>query len=151
MKKRTLYVTLSLSLLAWLLTACTPRQQTGRGFVFPGGDSERGRLAFVELGCYNCHAVSGVSFPAPAEAPERLVILGGEVSNMRSYGDLVTSIIHPSQRISENLTGQPLPDPKVSPMPVVNEVMTVQQMLDLAEFLQPQYRQLLQLYEGPVF
>jgi len=151
MKKRTLYVTLSLSLLVWLLTACTPRQQTGRGFVFPGGDSERGRLAFVELGCYNCHAVSGVSFPAPAVAPERIVIIGGEVSTLRSYGDLITSIIHPSQRISEKLAGQPLPDPKVSPMPAVNDVMTVQQMLDLAEFLQPQYRQLLQLYEGPVF
>jgi predicted small secreted protein len=150
MKKRTLYVILSLSLLAWLLTACTPRQQTGRGFVFPGGDADRGRLAFVELGCYNCHAVSGVSFPAPSQAPERLVILGGEVSNLRSYGDLITSIIHPSQRISEKVAGQPLPDPKVSPMPVVNEVMTVQQMLDLAEFLQPQYRQLLQLYEGPM-
>ncbi len=151
MKNRTRYIVLSFALLGWLLTACTPRQQTGRGFVFPGGDSQRGRLAFVELGCYNCHAVSGVALPAPTKAPERLVILGGEVSNLRSYGDLITSIIHPSQRISGSLAGQTLPDPKVSPMPTVNVVMTVQQMLDLAEFLHPQYRQLLPLYEGPGF
>ena len=53
MKNRTLYLTLFVSSVAWLLTACTPRQQTGRGFVFPGGDAERGQLAFVELGCIN--------------------------------------------------------------------------------------------------
>ena len=150
MKNRTLYLTLFVSSVAWLLTACTPRQQTGRGFVFPGGDAERGQLALVELGCINCHAVSGVTLPAPTLTAERFIMLGGDVSNLRSYGDLVTSIIHPSQRISEKIADQTLPDPASSPMPAVNAVMTVQQMLDIVDFLQPRYRQLPQLYEGPM-
>jgi hypothetical protein len=37
---------------------------------------------------------------------------------------------------------------KESPMPGVNDVMTVQEMIDLVTFLQPRYRVLAPLYEG---
>ncbi len=45
------------SLLALLLsaalfaTACSSREKSGKGFVFPGGDANRGQTAFLELGC----------------------------------------------------------------------------------------------------
>lgn len=34
-------------------------EDQSRGFAFPPGDTDRGKAAFVELGCPACHAVQG--------------------------------------------------------------------------------------------
>ena len=122
-----------------LLTGCDLGPKSGRGFVFPEGNIARGQKAFVELKCCECHQVDGVAgLPAPTVAPEKVVKLGGEFARIRTYGDLVTAVIHPANAITIRL---PVPEMKVSPMPVVNDTMTVAQMLDIVTFLHPRYKQ----------
>lgn len=130
--------------LAWL-AGCDSGPKSGRGFVFPEGDMARGQKAFVELKCYECHRVDRVAdLPPPTAAPGKVVLLGGEVDALRTYGDLVTAVIHPSQALTGGLPG---PAGQVSSMPQANATMTVGQMLDIVTFLQPRYRRLEPLYD----
>ena len=128
-----------------LLTGCDLGPKSGRGFVFPEGDLARGQKAFVDLKCYECHRVDGVAgLPAPAVVPGKVVLLGGEVRTLRTYGALVTAVIHPAQARTAwapGLTG------KDTVMPRVNETMTVAQMLDIVTFLHPHYRKLMPHHE----
>lgn len=128
-----------------LLGGCG-EQQTSTRFQMPSGDPERGRAAFVALQCVQCHRVAGVGLPAPAVDADRVVTLGGDVTKLRSYGDLITSIIHPSQRLSELMAG-PMPADGKSPMPSMMERMTVAQLIDLVTFLHPRYSELEPLYQ----
>jgi len=136
------------ALLALGLTAgCDFSPKSGRGFVFPDGDVERGKTAFVAMKCYNCHRVAGVpDLPVPVASPEKIVVLGGKVSRLRTYGDLVTSIIHPSYELSENFAMPAREGRTDSPMKPVNDKMTVAQMLDIVTFLHPRYKELEPLY-----
>lgn len=119
---------------ALLLSACEPQ---ARGFSLPPGDVDRGRAAFVELGCAQCHKVVGE--PELEVADPRLEIsLGGRTTRVKTYGDLVTSIINPSHRISATGPGTTNAD-GTSTMRVYNDVMTVQQLVDLVTFLQDHY------------
>jgi hypothetical protein len=68
--------------------------------------------------------------------------LGGEVLKVKTYGDLVTSIINPSHVISEEYLDK-LPEipgtlPE-SPMPDFTREMTVAEMVDLVAFLHSRY------------
>lgn len=125
---------------------------TNTRFEMPEGDAQRGKAAFVALECYTCHRVSGVELPAPTVDTARVVILGGEVTRLRTYGDLITSIIHPTERISD-LMRTPLPEGAAqSPMKEVNNVMSVAQLIDLVTFLKPQYQRLEPLYyPNPIY
>jgi len=115
---------------------------SARNLQLPKGNVENGKVAFVDLKCVRCHIIAGVELPKPTEASDRIVTLGGDVARLRTIGDLLTSIIHPSAVISEKM---PRPDGKKvteSPMPVVNDDMTVTQMIDLVTFLQPRFTQI---------
>ncbi len=128
-----------------LLTGCDYGPKSGRGFVFPEGNIARGQKAFVDLKCYDCHRVVGVpDLPAPALPPEKVVPLGGEVLTLRTYGELVTAVIHPAKAVTAAAPGRTEKDP---PMLPVNDAMTVTQMLDIVTFLQPHYRKLQPLYD----
>lgn len=129
-----------------LLAGCDSGPKSGRGFVFPEGNIERGRKAFAELKCHECHRVDGVAdLPAPTAAPDKVVLLGGEVPTLRTYGELVTAVIHPAQARTAGAPGRTEQDPG---MPPANETMTVVQMLDIVTFLHPRYRQLEPLYDN---
>jgi len=132
---------------ALALSGCRPAATSGRGFQLPPGNSVMGKQAFIDLKCYTCHRVDGIAdLPPPTEAAEKIVVLGGEVAQVRTYGRLMTAIIHPSQSISEKMIARP-EKTKDSPMPSVNELMTVEQLINLIAFLQPQYQKLQPLYE----
>lgn len=119
---------------------CNPERQQARGFRLPDGDVEEGKAAFVALNCQTCHSVVGVELP-PAPSPgQHNVILGGPVVKVKSYGELVTAIIHPAHDISERFDAAKL-DGALSPMPQFNHVMTVDQMIDIVAFLHSRYRQ----------
>lgn len=123
-----------------LLAGCDMGPKSGWGFVLPQGDVARGRKAFVEMKCCTCHRVDGVAdLPAPTVAPGKVVLLGGEVIRLRTYGDLVTAVIHPSHELTVRLPG---PATKDSAMPQVNDTMTVAQMVDIVTFLHPRYKDL---------
>jgi len=135
-----------------LFVACDRPAKSGKGFVFPEGDIARGKTAFVELKCYSCHRVDqSEAIPPPLVEPNLVILLGGEVTKVRTYGDLVTSVIHPSYSISDQVTGPREWEMKKSPMPVLNDTMTVQQMLDIVTYLQPHYRELKPLYHDQYY
>lgn len=126
--------------LFWLgLVACLGCEvgpRSGRGLRLPDGDLERGATAFRELGCETCHDVVGMAVPEGIARAETIVKLGGEVTRVETYGELVTSIIHPSHDVQRRYRVE---DGKESPMPAVNERMTVAQLVDLTAFLQSTY------------
>ena len=119
------------------LAACSP--ESPFGFHLPDGDPAAGRQAFVDLGCNACHEVAGV----PIEYLEGIahVQLGGETTHLRTYGELVTSIINPSHKIAprHREAGAVLEGESVMTYLYLNQIMTVQQLVDLVAFLQPTY------------
>lgn len=112
------------------------------GFHLPDGNVEKGKAAFVELKCYSCHKVDGVETPAPIVVKHPPVVIGGQVAHVKTYGELVTSIIDPSHRIAANVKKDWEVDCKMSPMPNFDRLMTVEQMTDIVSFLQSRYVQL---------
>ena len=127
-------------LLLILLLACGSGAKSGRGFHMPEGDPEKGKIAFIDLKCYECHAVKGVELPSPSGSAQVMVPLGGETYQIHTYGDLVTSIINPSHRITRSYPKEAVEEDGKSKMLNFNGVMTVQQMIDLVEFLQSHYK-----------
>lgn len=134
-------------MLIGLFAGCDRPPKSGLGFVFPEGDATRGQTAFVELKCYSCHRVDqSEGIPAPIVDPILVVMLGGETAKVRTYGDLVTAIIHPSYTISDKVPGPKTWEIAKLPMPTVNDQMTVTQLLDIVTYLQAHYRPLEPLY-----
>ena len=126
--------------LAAIAAGCTEESLQARGFAMPPGDAAAGKADFVALQCQQCHEVDGVELPADSTMRDgpTVVRLGGSVTNIKTQGDLVTSIINPSHRIAGWRSETMGPDGK-SLMTVYNEVMTVQQLVDLVAFLQDSY------------
>ena len=133
---------LALLALLGLLQGCAPDPlHSAAEFRLPTGNAEAGRKAFVDLRCYVCHQVKGVDARF-AGTPAASVELGGKVSRVKSYAELVTSIINPTHKIPSDRTGRDAAPPGESLMTLagLNDVMTVAQLVDLVAFLQPQYK-----------
>ena len=142
MNSRTGPVLIGLAVAALAFSSCEPPAKSGRGLTLPEGDIAQGQATFVKLGCVQCHTVKGVYFPAYDGEATFMLELGGEVLKVKTYGDLVTSIINPSHVISQEYLDR-LPElpgtlPE-SPMPDFTREMTVAEMVDLVAFLQSQY------------
>ncbi len=119
------------------LSGCNPQ---AKGFALPPGDALAGQATFTELGCNACHSVKGKIERRTDGADATVnVTLGGEVTRVKTYGDLVTSIINPSHKLSRGTDSTTLTADGASKMPNYNQTMTVQQMLDLTTFLQDSY------------
>ncbi len=144
MKTFTPFFIVGLGLIMVILSGCAPGPKSTRGFVFPEGDLARGKSTFVDLKCYECHQVEGVGdLPKPEIEPSKVIALGGTVRTTKTYGDLLTAIIHPDASVTAEAADRTEAD---DTMPNVNEVMTVQQLLDLVTFLSPRYEKLDPLY-----
>ncbi len=135
-------ISVSVLFLAIAIVGCEPGPKSARGFRLPDGNEEKGKAAFVALKCFTCHKVDGVELPSPSDTVKEPVLLGGEVTRIKTYGELVTSVIHPSHKLSEQVRKEWGQNAKLSPMPEFNDVMTVSQMIDLVAFLQPRYKKL---------
>jgi mono/diheme cytochrome c family protein len=106
----------------------------GTGYHLPTGDAARGRAVFEAVGCNACHRIDGVE----ALSAGGNIVLGGDTARVKTYGDLVTAIVNPSHRIAR---GYPRTTTGESSMAAayLNEVLTVQQLIDVAAFLQAEY------------
>jgi hypothetical protein len=116
------------------------------GYPVNEGNVDAGRQAFIDHQCHACHSVAGVTLPPLAGANPPIFELGGVTSAVRTYGDLMTSIINPNHVISEEYREQlrlrgivPLDSPM--PMPHIDN-MTVRQLIDIVAFLDSRYLQL---------
>ncbi len=133
---------LALVATATLLAACMPSPESPRGFRLPDGDPQAGEATFVRLNCHGCHQVVGVEFPEFDYMGPPLVdvVLGGETTRVRTYGELVTSIINPSHRLIQGYPEEQVAtEDGESLMANYNDWMTVAQLIDLVAFLQSHY------------
>jgi len=113
------------------------------GFPAEQSDAEAGRQAFIDHQCHRCHSVAGVRFPPIAGASAPVLELGGDTIYVKSYADLMTSIINPNHRISERYRDQEIlrgnvPVDSPMPMPYIDN-MTVRQLIDIVAFLDSRY------------
>lgn len=131
-----------LATLGLVLTGCDSSLKSTSRFRLPQGNAANGKAAFVALKCTECHTLAGVDLPKPTVPADQVVVLGGEVARLRTIGDLLTSIVHPDYALSEKMPRPKAPAPTKSPMRVMNDQMTVTQLIDLVTFLQPYYKQL---------
>jgi hypothetical protein len=90
------------------------------------------------LACNDCHSIVGRS-DLRADWPSMNVPLGGPTARIRTYSELVTSIINPSHHIPKAYQHEPFSADGASRMRNYNQVMTVQQLTDLVTFLESQY------------
>ena len=138
----------------WLLAglaACEADRMSERGFSLPPGDPVAGRAAFLYMHCYECHTIAGEEFPALAMREPLEVELGGKVTRVKSYGELVTSIINPSHKLASGYAVDVVSTGGESRMPVYNDYMTVQELIDIVMYLQPHYEVYVPSYEYRVY
>ena len=120
---------------------CESGPNTGIGFSLPEGNAENGKMVFVNLGCNQCHYVADIKLLESENKDFEGIELGGVVHNVKTYGDLVTSIINPSHRISgKYLKEAVMNEDGSSKMQVSNDVMTVTELVDLVTFLEQNYK-----------
>jgi mono/diheme cytochrome c family protein len=122
-----------------VIGGCEADRMSEKGFSLPAGDAQRGREAFLYMHCYECHTVEGESFPDVPGAEPPFVELGGQVTSVKTYGELVTAIINPSHKLAPGYPVEEITNDVESRMPVYNGYMTVQELIDIVMFLQPHY------------
>ena len=130
-----------LALMAALVgsVACTSgRHSTSAFHLPPDGDVDRGKAAFVSLGCSNCHEVNGVNLPKPTVQPNVPVKLGGAVGIRLTDAYLVTSIVYPNHDLAPYPKNEITIDGQ-SRMPHYPDTMTIRQLTDIVAFLQSTY------------
>lgn len=133
----TLATSIGALLMVLAISGC---ERQSKGFALPPGDAARGKAEFVSLGCNHCHRIEGsVERADDSSYPEVDVRLGGRVSRIKTYGELVTAIIHPARDLSRGDTPSLVTEDGRSKMPVYNDTMTVSQLVDVTTFLQQTY------------
>ena len=141
--KTKFYLAVASALVLLISAGCEAPVNSGRGFTLPEGSETGGRKAFVDLKCHTCHVVQGIDeLPKPSDTVTSPVFIGGTVARVKTYGDLVTAIVHPSHKLTAELQGRWEEQSGLSPMPDFSDSMTVRQMIDLVTFLQPRYTKL---------
>jgi len=125
-----------------LLASCDLGPKSSYGFTLPEGDSAYGQQYFVEFRCIDCHVVPGLEDELVAPEgidPIMVVALGGTTTRIATYGELVTSIINPSHKVSREYRLTPVVDEDQSMMRNYNSIMTVDELIDIVAFVQEQY------------
>jgi mono/diheme cytochrome c family protein len=121
------------------ISGCIQDRTSAVGFRLPDGDPVIGRQYFLSLQCHECHSIAGEDLPQLPLADEPYVELGGAVTHVKTYGELVTAIINPSHKLAEGYLRDEVSHDGKSKMIVYNGHMTVQQLIDIVMFLQPHY------------
>lgn len=121
------------------LAGCYSDPMSQRGFSLPEGDAMAGREAFLYMQCNQCHTIANETLPDIAGA-EPYVELGGKVTRIKTYGELVTAIINPSHDLADGYAAEIVSEDGESNMYNYNRAMTVQELIDLVTFLQPHYK-----------
>ncbi|UAA37121.1 c-type cytochrome [Paraneptunicella aestuarii] len=122
----------------FLLSGCYKGAEAPWGFSLPPGDIAAGEQVFIKYNCMSCHVLENYNSNIEEHELSTPVILGGEVTKVKTYADLLTSVINPSHKISNRYTQRPDEMPYTK-MPNFNEVMRVQELVDLVTFLQSKY------------
>jgi len=122
-----------------ILTGCGSGVESPSGFSLPEGDVNNGKSVFIKYQCLSCHQLDGIAPTGITDNPELSVKLGGKTSKIRTYAELVTSVINPSHKIAKGYPKSALQLGGISKMTNYNDVMTVSELVDLVVFLQSHY------------
>ena len=125
-----------------VMAACSYGPDSPKGFSLPEGNIIIGEKVFIQYQCQACHALKGYEDDSLIKEFETPVQLGGTSPLVKTYAQLVTSIINPSHKLaprSQSIKEKLMNDDGSSKMRVFNDVMTVQELIDLVAFLQPKY------------
>jgi len=133
------YLALAVMFTAVMLTGCDTGPKSSSGFSLPDGDARYGRAVFETLQCNACHIIDGIEQLGSDDKQGISVKLGGEVSSIKTYGELVTSVINPSHRLAKGYPLEEIQSNGVSKMRNYNDTMTVDQLINLVAFLQSKY------------
>lgn len=130
------------ALLALGLFACNSGPESPKGFSLPEGDIDQGKTVFMKYQCLACHNLEGYEDLSIKKEFTQAVKLGGTSPKVKTYADLVTSIINPSHKIVPRSVGlESLVNADgSSKMRSHNDIMTVSELIDLVAFLQPKYK-----------
>lgn len=122
-----------------VIIGCEPKPPE---FVLPEGNIENGQALFVSYSCTSCHTVRDLDLPAPeAKGPVR-VSLGGGVSKLKTYSELVTSVVNPSHQLVKRRKPGEVSNDGESLMTVYNDTMTVTELVDIVAFLESRYEKI---------
>ena len=133
------------------LGGCERDRMSERGFSLPEGDPVAGRDTFIYMQCHQCHTIAGETFPALPGLDPPYVELGGPVTRVKSYGELVTSIINPSHKLASGYATEVVAEEGESKMYIYNQYMTIQELVDLVMFLQPHYDVVVPRYDYRIY
>ncbi|MBT8099116.1 MAG: cytochrome C [Gammaproteobacteria bacterium] len=138
-----------LTLLA--LTGCERDMMSERGFALPEGSPVAGREAFIYMQCHQCHTIAGDDTLPTIEDQEPYVQLGGKVTRIKTYGELVTAIINPSHKLADGYPKELVSEDGESNMYIYNRYMTVQELIDIVMYLQPNYEVVRPQVDYPIY
>ncbi|MFQ3199153.1 MAG: sulfur-oxidizing protein SoxX [Paraglaciecola sp.] len=122
-------------------SGCSFGPDSPRGFSLPKGSEAMGEQVFIKYECQLCHQLNNYEGTDGVKVFDPPVKLGGRSARVKTYAELVTSIINPSHKLAprapyesdvSDLAGK-------SKMKVFNDVMTVTELINLVSFLQPKY------------
>lgn len=133
------------------LSACEADRMSEKGFSLPQGNAANGKEAFIYMHCHECHTVVNEELPTLALSDPPYVQLGGKVTRVKTYGELVTSIINPSHKLARGYPLEQVTNNGQSKMPNYNGYMTVQELIDIVAFLQPHYDVYVPQYEYRIY
>ena len=145
------WIALSSLVIILCMAGCTRTATSPVGFALPQGDAENGRAAFVYMQCHACHEIAGEDFPKIPASEVAYIELGGEVSRVKTYAELVTSIINPSHELAEGYAAEKIAENGVSKMDNYNDFMTVRELTDIVMYLQPLYDVVVPEYKYPTY
>lgn len=122
------------------LSACDREaMMSSKGFRLPDGDAVVGREAFLYMQCHQCHTIDGEELPLIPGQEAPYVELGGKVTKVKTYGELITAIINPSHELARGYAEEVVSEYGESNMYIYNDHMTVQELIDIVMYLQPHY------------
>ena len=136
--RRNIHVVLLFAAVA-ILSGCDQEKLISeRGFRLPEGSAEVGRETFLYMHCNQCHTIKGEQIPKiPGFEP--FVELGGAVTRVKTYGELVTAVINPSHKLAAGYPKELVSENGKSKMYNYNGFMTIQELTDIVMFLQEHY------------
>lgn len=129
-----------LAAVAIMFLGCDSSPESSKGFSLPEGNIEHGKLVFIKYQCLSCHQLAGVEPDNTlVNNPAISVKLGGKSAWVKTYADLLTSVINPSHKLAKGYPVKAIQVAEQSKMPIYNDVMTVTELVDLVTFLQSNY------------
>lgn len=137
MTKRTVLFGLSC---IFILFACDQGVHSPRGFSLPDGNPEQGKLVFLKHQCLACHSIPELEDDNVEREHSPPISLSSNSAIVKTYAELVTSIINPSHRISRGASWATSDENKNSIMLNYNDVLTVTELIDLVAYIQPYYQ-----------